>query len=255
MRRIAVIARYTLLEARHTRLRLLLVLATGLVFLAAVFAAELAIIESTRMQTAIYAAGVRLAAVFIAGFCVLSSVTREFNDKGLDVLLALDIPRSHYILGRLAGFIALGLVIAVVVCLPLLLVAPIIAVLQWGFSLWLELAVSSALALFCVITFSQLPHAAAFVLAFYGFARALAAIRLISAHPVGATESWSHQVIVWLVEGLALVMPALERWTQTAWLVNEVSEWGALAHIGAEAVLYVGLLAAAAMIDFQRRNF
>jgi hypothetical protein len=197
----------------------------------------------------------RLATVFIAGFCVLASVTREFNDKGLDVLLALDIPRSHYILGRLAGFSVIGALIAAAACLPLALLAPSAAVLQWGFSLALELAVIGALALFCVISFSQLPPAAAFVLAFYGLARSLAAMRLVSANPLSGAESWLHQLIVWLVEGLALVMPALERWTETAWLVNEAAAWSAIAHIGAEAVVYVALLAAAAMFDFQRRNF
>ena len=118
MQRIAAIARYTLLEARRTRLPVLLVLAIGIVFLLAAFAAELAVTESTRAQIAVYAAGMRLAAVFIAGFCVLASVTREFNDKGLDVLLALDVPRSHYILGRLAGFVVIGAVIAAAACLP-----------------------------------------------------------------------------------------------------------------------------------------
>lgn len=252
---IAAIARYTLLEARRTRLPRLLALVIAAVFVAAAFAAELAIIESTRVHTALYAAGMRLAAVFITGFFVLASVTREFSDKGLDVVLALDIPRSHYILGRLAGFVALGALIAAAACLPLTLIAPVWAVLQWGFSLALELAVIGALALFCTVTFNQLPSAAAFVLAFYALARSLGAMRLISANPVSGAESWSLQVIAWLVEGLALVMPALERWTQTAWLANEPAAWDALARVGAEALIYVLLLAAAAMFDFCRRNF
>jgi ABC-type transport system involved in multi-copper enzyme maturation permease subunit len=255
MQRVLAIARYTLFEARRTRLPVLLVLAVGVVFLIAAFAAELAVTESTRVHIAIYAAGMRLAAVFITGFCVLASVTREFNDKGLDVLLALDIPRSHYILGRLAGFVALGVLIAALACLPLAALAPPVAVLQWGFSLALELAVIGSLALFCVITFNQLTPAAAFVLAFYWLARSLAAMRLISAHPLSGAESWSHQVIVWLVEGLALVVPALENWTQTAWLVDAAGAWSTMARIGAEACVYVALLAAAAMFDFHRRNF
>ncbi len=255
---IAAIARYTLIEARRTRLPLLLGLAIGAVFLIAAFAAQLAIIEGARVQTAVYAAGMRLAAVCIAAFCVLASVTREFNDKGLDVLLALDIPRSHYILGRLAGFIALGALIAAAASLPLFALASPMAVLQWGFSLALELAVIGALALFCVITFSQLPGAAAFVLAFYALARSLAAMRLISANPVSGAESWPHQVMVWLTEGLALVMPALDRWTQTAWLVNDPAALdviSVIARLSGEALLYIALLAAAAMFDFHRRNF
>jgi ABC-type transport system involved in multi-copper enzyme maturation permease subunit len=93
--RIATIARCTLIEAMRTRLPAL-VLVTLLALLAASFFIEsIAVVEGDRLQTGFYASGMRLSGVFIAAIYVLVSVTREFNDKGLDVLLALDLPRSH----------------------------------------------------------------------------------------------------------------------------------------------------------------
>lgn len=255
MKQVFAIAGCALLEARRTRLPLLLAVAVGLLLALSFFVAELAVTESARMQTGLYAAGARLAAVFLVAAHVIGSITREFDDKGLDVLLSLDVPRPHYILGKLAGFMVLAAAIALAATAPLALFAPAAAALQWGVALALELAVVAALALFCVITFGQFIPAAAFVLAFYLLARSLTAIRLMSAHPLSGADALSHQVADRLIEALALVTPSLDRWTQTAWLVNATAEWDVIGRIFFEAAVYLVLLAAAAMFDFQRRNF
>ena len=252
--RITTIARYTLLEAARTRLPLLVLIALLALLGASFFVEAISVTEGARIQTGFYAAGARLAAVFIAGAFVLVSITRELDDKGMDVLLALDLPRSHYILGKLGGFAAIAALIAFAAALPLAWLAGTSA-LQWMLSLGLELAIVVALALFCVVTFSQLVPAASFILAFYLLARALTAIRLMGAHPLIDADSASHEVIRFTVEGLALVMPALDAWTQTAWLVNEPASWSALIQLSGQSALYVALLTAAAMFDFHRKNF
>jgi len=253
--RIAAIARFTLLEALRTRLGVL-VLVTVLGLLAASFFIEsISIAEGTRFQAGFYAASVRLAAVFIATVYVLVSITREFNDKGLDVLLALDLPRSHYILGKLSGFLAIAVLIAAAAALPLVWLATPAAALQWALSFAAELAIIVAFSLFCVITFNQLTPAASFVLAFYALGRALTAIRLMSAHPLSGGDTLSHQAIQFTVEALSLVMPALDAWTQTAWLVNQPASWTTLLELAGLSALYVALLAGATMFDFYRKNF
>lgn len=253
--RITIIARYTLLEAMRTRLPVLVAAAIVLVVAASFFVQQIAITESARMQAAAYAAGMRLACVFIAGLHVLASTFREFNDKGLDVVLALDVPRGHYILGKLAGFLVIGALLAAAVSLPLAFLATPEAALQWGLSLALELGIVIALGLFCIVAFNQLMPAAGFLLAFYLLARTLTGMRLMSAHPLTGADAPSHQIIQLLVEGLALVLPALDRWTRTAWLVNQNAPWPDIGGLAGQTVLYVALLAAAAMFDFYRKNF
>ena len=248
-------ARYTLLEALRTRFPVMVLVAVALLVLISFFVDALAVTESGRFQASVYGAGMRLAGVFIAALYVLVSIAREFSDKGFDVVLALDLPRAHYVLGRLAGFLALAAVIAVVAGLPLLFLAPWDAVLQWVASLAFELAIVVALALFCMLTFSQLVPAASFVAAFYLLARSITAIRLMGAHPLAGADSLSHQVMSTMVEALALVTPAFDQWTETAWLVNAPAAWPALLAIGWQSVIYVLLLAAAAMFDLYRKNF
>lgn len=252
---IATIARYTLIEATRTRLPAVAAAALALLFAASLFVHEIAITESARLQTGFYAAGARFAVVFIAALYVLASVAREFSDKVLDGLLAFDLPRAHYILGKLGGFLAAGALLALAASLPLAWLAGPLVALQWAVSLALETGVMVALALFCIVTFSQLTAAAGFVLAFYLLARALTAIRLMSAQPLSGTDALSHQAMALLVEGLSLVMPALDRWTQTAWLVNERAAWPDIGMLVLQGLLYLVVLGAAAMFDFYRKNF
>ncbi|HSD99824.1 MAG TPA: ABC transporter permease [Burkholderiales bacterium] len=253
--RIAAIARYTLLEALRTRLAALVFVTLLLLLAASFFVESISVTEGARFQAGFYAASMRLAAVFIAAVYVLVSITREFNDKNLDVLLALDLPRSHYVLGKLAGFLAIAVLIAAAASLPLAWLAPGPAALQWAGSLAAELAIVVAFALFCVVTFNQLTLAASFVVAFYVLCRALTAIRLMSAHPLTGADTFSHQAIQFMVDTLALVVPALDRWTQTAWLVNQPALWFTLLELAGFSALYVALLAAATMFDFYRKNF
>jgi ABC-type transport system involved in multi-copper enzyme maturation permease subunit len=253
--RIGTIARYTVLEALRTRLPVLTAVVVCTLLGASFFVREIAITESARFQTAFYAATIRFATVFLAALHVISSVSRELQDKGLDMVLALDLPRGHYLLGKLAGFSAIAAALALAVALPLLPLAGWEPVAQWALSLAAELAVVVALSLFCVITFNQLMPAASFVLAFYLLARALSAVRLISGNPVAGADSLSHQVMTWLVEGLALVVPGLDLWTRSEWLVDEPVRWAALAGILVQAALFVTLLTAAAAFDLYRRNF
>jgi ABC-type transport system involved in multi-copper enzyme maturation permease subunit len=251
---IVTLARFTLLEALRTRLPWLFLIALVAVYTTSYFVQQLAITESARMQIVFAAAASRLVAVFVLSLYILTSVVREFNDKGLELTLSFDLPRSGYILGRLAGFMLIAVAMALLAGLPQMIFAPFTAALQWSFSLALELVLMTALSVFCVMTFTQLMPAASFVAGFYLLARTLSAIRLISAASFTDTNELSHQMMGWLVDTLALILPALDRFSQSAWLVDTAADWSALGACALQAALYTTLLVAATMFDFYRRN-
>lgn len=251
---IVTLARFTLLEALRTRLWWLLVIVLALILVTAYFIQQLAITESARLQIGFAAAAARLATVFVLSLHILTSMVREFNDKGLELTLSFDLRRSRYILGRLCGYTLIAALFALIATLPQLLLAPPHAALQWGLSLALELAIMTALSLFCIVTFTQLMPAASFVFGFYLLARALTAIRLISDTPLVGGDTFSHRVISLLADALALLLPALDRFAQSAWLADSAASWPALGANAVQALLYIVLLGAAAMFDFHRRN-
>jgi hypothetical protein len=251
---ILTIARFTLLEALRTRLLLHFVIVLALIVGTAYFIQQLAITETLRMQIAMSAAVSRIAAVFVLSLHVLTSIVRELNDKGLELTLSFDLKRADYILGRLLGFLAIAAMLALMAALPQLLVAPPLASMQWGISLALELAIMAAVSLFCIVTFTQLMPAASFVFGFYLLARALTAMRLMSDTPIVGGGSLAYRATSVMLDMLALVLPSLDRYAQSTWLVETTVAIPALGFGALHALLYVSVLTGAAMFDFYRRN-
>ena len=254
-RRVGAIARYTVLEAWRNRLIVLVVLAVALLTLLSLFARELAVTESGRLQTAILASTLRVASVFLVALYILNGLTREFNDKVLELMLSLDLPRPAYLMGKFLGYAIVALAVAAVVTVPVLVLAPIHPALAWGCSLALELLIIAALCVFCITTFAQLLPAAAFVTAFYLLARSISAIQLMSTSTLLGVNGYGQKASAMLADALAVALPRLDAFTQTAWLANDAGAQPAFLNILLQTVIYVGLLLAAAMFDLYRKNF
>jgi ABC-type transport system involved in multi-copper enzyme maturation permease subunit len=254
-RRIGAIARFTVLEAWRNRLIVLVVVAVALLTLLSLFARELAVTESGRLQTAILASTLRVASVFLMALYILIGLTREFNDKVLELMLSLDLPRAGYLMGKFLGFAMVALAVAAIVTVPIGVLAPIHAALAWGCSLALELLIIAALSVFCITTFTQPLPAAAFVAAFYLLARSITAIQLMSGSSLLGVDGFGQKASAVLADAFALALPRIDTFTQTAWLVNDAVAQPALLNIFLQTTAYVGLLLAAAMFDLYRKNF
>ena len=126
------IARFTLLEAVRTRLLAVVVIILVLLFLGSLFVQHISVTETTRMQTGFLAASARMAAVFILSLHVAGSMVREFNDKGVDLLLSLALPRAGYYLGKFLGFTGIAVAIATLTTLALAALAPGLGLVLWG---------------------------------------------------------------------------------------------------------------------------
>ncbi|MCX7891185.1 MAG: ABC transporter permease [Burkholderiales bacterium] len=248
------IARYTLLEALRNRLAWLALAVIGAALGVAAFLHQVTITESREVGAAVVAAMLRLAAAFLVVAFVVTSMVREFNDKVLEIVLARPVPRASYLLGKFVGFSTAALVLAVAFAAPLALFAPAARVMPWAFSLGLELVLMVAVGLFCVLTLTSVVAALAAAAGFYLLARSISAALVIAAAGEGSAR-WTDRVADWTVSGIARLVPALDQWTQTAWLVVAPPDWANLAGIAAQAGVYVLLIVAAALFDFYRQNF
>ena len=249
------IGRFVVLEAWRTRLPWITAIAFALVLGLSFFVRELAITESDRVQIAFLAVLTRLAAVFITSLHIISTMARDFNDRVVDLSLALELPRASYILGKFVGYAALTVAIAVAAGLLLTPFTQGSGLVAWTSTLMLELWIVVALSVFCIITFNQVMPAASFVLAFYVLARSISAIQLISASPLLADQNLAHVFAQWLLNALAYLLPALDRFGQTDWLTEGSTGIASLVRAAGQTLAYVPLLISAALFDFHRRNF
>lgn len=251
---IITIGRFVVLEAWRTRLPWITAIAFVLVLGLSLFAKALAVTESDRVQIAFLASLMRLAAVFITSLHIVSTLAREFNDRVVDLTLALELPRTSYLLGKFVGYAFVAIAIAAAAGLLLMPFTQGHGLLVWTSTLVLELWIVVALSLFCIITFNQVMPAASFVLAFYLLARSIGAIQLISASPLLADRSLAHGFATLLLNALAYVLPALDRFTETAWLVDGGAGAASLGNAVGQTLAYVPLLISAALFDFHRKN-
>jgi ABC-type transport system involved in multi-copper enzyme maturation permease subunit len=245
------IARYTLLEAWRNRLLwLVLLVALGAVGVSG-FLNELALTESRQLQAALLSAVLRLAAVFLVATFVVTSMLREANDQGQQLLLALPMPRAVYLFGKLAGFAALALLPALLFGALGLFFAPPAQAALWAVSLLCECWIVAAFALLCSLSLKQVPPALAATFCFYLLARVIAALQLLG-HGASAAGA-GQRVLNGCIDALALLLPHLDRFTRSDWLVYHGGSGAELGAIAAQTAIYVALLAAAALFDLYRK--
>jgi ABC-type transport system involved in multi-copper enzyme maturation permease subunit len=248
-----ILARNVLLEARRSGLPWLCLAAITAAVLLAAFLSRVALTESLQLQSALVAALLRASGAFLVAITVAASTAREMADKGFELMLSLPLSRTTQYLGRWVGHATAAVVVALAFSLPLLLWSPSAAVLHWGISLALELALVAALALFFSMAFGQLAPAVAATAGFYLLARALGTIQSIAQGSLVATD-WTQRAAQWTIDGIAFVLPRLDAATRTDWLLYGTPASGEYLSGLAGLVLYSLLLLAAGAIDLQRRN-
>lgn len=248
------IARSVVLEALRGRLGwlALLVLITGVAL--GEFVAAISITESRGIALLVLAAWLRLAMVFVLALFVVASMVRDFNDKGMELVLALPISRSAYLLGRLLGYLACALSAGVLCALLLCLHLPVAGALAWSASFTLELFIVAAMGCVCALSLVQVPAAMTALAAFYLLARAMAGIELMARSAVaGGGHGVVGELIGATVRLIDLLLPDLDALARSEWLTAAGAPLPELlSGLGIGAV-YFALLVGVALFDMQRK--
>lgn len=252
MQAILQIAKFTWLEARRSHYAWLIAGVVGAAFVVALFAADLAVTDTASYRSGVYAALVRIVLVLVTVLVVATTIAREQEERRLELNLSRPLSRSDWFLGRLLGHGALALVVGLCACLPVIAIAPAAAAASWGVSLATELCLVAAATLTAIVTLRQVTPTVIAVGAFYVLARSMQAIVLMSHGPTVDPDVWSSTLIATMVGALALLLPDLARYTQSAWLFADGRP--AFAGIALEAGVYIVLLTAVGLIDLERRD-
>ena len=253
MQKLTSIARYTFVEALRNRLFLLCV--TGLVCLFGIaeFTGELAITETRQIQAVLVASITRWFLVITCALFVITSMVREANDKGIELILSLPVSRASYYFGKYCGFMLLASVVLTLSGLLLMLYTDLAALAIWLLSLLCEIAIIIAASMLCLFTFSNITVAFIAVLSFYLLSRSIAAIQLLSTSPILESEDYSQQFMNQLLDVVAWVLPDLDAFTRSDWLVYGIDN-AALVQVLLQTAVYLMILFAAGLFDLYRKE-
>lgn len=244
----------TYFEALRSKLIFLVIAVLISAFTLAILLGEVALTESTQIQVGVLAAFLRFGAVLIIALFTINSLVREFNDKTLILLLSTRLQRWAYVVGRFLGFAFIAIMISFIFSLSILIFSPIDIAIAWGASLACELFIIIAFCLLCTFTMEQTPTAFAAVLGFYLLSRVMSALLLIGNSPLVENATPAHQFIQYFMTGLSYLLPDLDRFTATQWLISETLQTNDLVFILGQTVCYVLLLIAATLFDIYRKN-
>lgn len=254
MRMSILIAQQVLREALHNRVIWVytLILLSGLGLCE--YISSVALIEAREFQMSIYSTLMRWSAVLVLIQFSVSSVSREWNEKGLDYVLAMPLSRGHYVIGKALGLAWLAGIFVALALLAFSLYQFNISTLAWLTSLFLELLIVASLALFVAISLQNSAVAAAVVIAFYVLCRALASIELLASQPLVQSKETAQVFIENFVSGLSQLFPALYQFADSQWLLYAQLDTAMLLSNFIQCVVYCGLLLSAAMFDLYRKS-
>jgi ABC-type transport system involved in multi-copper enzyme maturation permease subunit len=248
------LARFTVLEAWRSRWLAAAMLMAGAVGAVMLFTGEMALTEQGSVALSLAAPLARLAAVLLVATFAVSVLARELNDGSIELVLSAPVSRLTWVFGRWMGLAGVALGTAVAAALPLALQAPPAALVAWTVSLWLELCLVAGVALLLAISFAQVPAALLSLLAFYAMARLAGVLVLLNSRAPLEAPAVVAQLGDLLLGMLAHLLPRLDLFTRTDWLLGGA---GAPAGLGLGAVqlaLWLVLVPAVAWLDFAKRR-
>lgn len=218
------------------------------------FAGSLAVTEAAELRRAGLGAFLRLAAAILTPLYVLHSQFREYQDKGMELLLALPMTRTVYFFGRICGFALLILWMVLLFSGVLLFFAAPDQVALWGGSLLLELWMVATFSFLVQLTVRSLPAAFLVVLLFYLLSRAIAGLQLVGTGAIMPQQGLQWLVTRTLLDGVAFLLPSLERFTRSEWLAYGTGGWEEARFVLMQGGSYLLLLAGVTLIDLYRKN-
>lgn len=253
MVKILVLSRYVLLDAQRGGLHWIFTCTALAATALGWFLAQLSVTEKLDIQIVTTASILRLAFMFIAAVWVCAHIIREKQDQTIDLLLTLPLRRSDFVLGKLLAFCAISLIAATIAMIPLSVITFDRYLVMWAGSLSLELWLVCGCALLCAVGMKNVTSSFAVVTAFYLLSRSISAMVLMANTTVPNSPNILDLTIAWFVNTVAYILPPLDQFTNSAWLIHHTIPVASWTELLLQALIYTLLLGVVTIWDIEHK--
>lgn len=247
--------RFSLLDLRRSRWLAMVAASIAIALGAGVFAGQLGLTEQQRIAIAIAAPLARILAVLVVIVLIVATLAREASERSRQLALSAAISREAWIVAKWSSFIVMAGVTALACGVAIGLLAPdssnAQAALSWTASLALELSVVASIALTVSLAIPQVAAATLATLAIYTASRVIGVILLLDSRSSSDAPALG-ALIDWPLQMLGLLLPRLDLFARTDWLIGAPVE--ALGAQAVQAAIYCALMLAVASFDFCRQE-
>jgi len=248
--------RTVLILALGDRLLGAMLAAIAAVALLAGFLGDRSIAEGGASAVAFAAFGLRLTVIAGLILHIVFQVRRTVESRELLLALSRPVSRSRYVVAWWGGFAVIGAGLALAAGAALALTGPAApgGLALWTASLALEAALMAAFALFFALGLDGAVAAAIGCLGFYVLGRMVGVIEAIRRSPLRAAEGELDEGLDRGFDVLGLLVPRLDLFGQSAWLIHGPEAGRAVALVAMQGVVFTALLVVAAVIDFRSKE-
>ncbi len=249
--------RYVWLTAKRDRLFLSVFAALFAVFGLSAFLGNIALVEESQLSLVYAASGAR--AALVVGFIIFICfhVRRAFENHEIEYMLTRPVTRTGFVVAYWFGFALLALLMCLLLGLIIWFLFPNVAMdglAIWTLMLFLELCLVAAFAVFAALIINSAASAVMLCFGFYLIGRMIGFFLYILESPGVVYDSGLEGYLGLALKGLSAILPRLDLFTHSEWLVYGVS--GTVIWLPViQAAIFVPLLLSVAIIDFKRRNF
>ncbi len=246
--------RYILLCALRDRLFTGLLLAVVIAALLSAVLGSTAFLEEQEMTLVFAAETARFILMIGLIVFVCFHVRNTFDTKEIDVMLSRPLSRAQLVFDHWCGFALVGLFLV----LPTMGVIAFIGALDWdGYAWWslsllLESLLVVAMALFAALVLKSAVSSVISTLGFYMLARVMVYFVMTSDAVI---LNGKYAFLKFLLKLTSVVMPRLDLFTKSDWLVYGLKASHDWWLILAQGTIYIPILIFASIIDFRRKQF
>lgn len=251
------ILRFILLTALRDRLFGALAVLLAVAMGGAVVFGGAALVEQGETTVVLAAGAARLVlAVGLVTF-VATQIQRLYDSREIEVLLARPIGRAKLVAALAGGVATVAALPAVAVAL---VIGPFAASLAgwaaWGATLVAEVVTLALFTLAAALVLERAVTATLAGLAFYTAARLMTFVMgVVEAHERMGSGGTTAQVLGWIATGIAAVVPRLDLFAHTGWLVHGITDGAPVLLAAAQLAVVAPLLIAVAALDLSRKRF
>ena len=248
---ILTIARFSLIEAIRGKIIWIIAALLVLAIMLSLFIGQTSLTETRESQVALMAGFLRVSSILVMIFFVVASIARDFQDKSIELLFAVSIPRYQIFIGKFFGFSLVSFLIAVFYFFTLLFYSEAEAAIVWSISFWFELSLVALLSLIFILSLENVALSLMMSIGMYVLMRLMPAIQSMGEGPM--QDGLFNQFINLLIDIIGLFLPRLDLFSQSSWLiVNEISSIDIISFL-IEFALYVIFFILVGVFDLKRK--
>ncbi|MDH5394530.1 MAG: hypothetical protein OEY11_15200, partial [Gammaproteobacteria bacterium] len=154
-------------------------------------------------------------------------------------------------LGKFLGFSMLAFFISFIFFTSLVLFAEPVSVLIWSLSLWCELSLVALIALLFILSLQNIALSLMASISVYSLMRFMPSIQSMGDGPF--QDSVMNRGMNAALDVIDLVLPRLDHFAQSSWLVYGRPDMSVLVSLLIEFILFVSLFVVVGVIDLKRK--